>query len=164
MEAKKARGDIILYAALTAAGIIFYKWIIPTQIYISKTASAEAFSPDTFPNAVTILFTLASVCGLLLALYRYRKAVAVEGKPKREARPKQAREIIGIFMPFLVFALIILYAVLFMYIGFIPATVIVPPVILLTVGCRKWYYYPIYYAFAALMYLLFRFVLLVPIR
>lgn len=164
MEAKKARGDIILYAVLTAAGIIFYKWVIPSQIYMSKTASAEAFSPDTFPNAVTILFTAASLCGLLLAVYRYRKAVAAEGRPVRDAVPKTPREIIGALMPFLVFALILLYAVLFMYAGFIPATVIVPPVILLTVGCRKWYYYPIYYAFAGLMYLLFRFILLVPIR
>ena len=91
MNAKKARGDIILYGIFTVVGVIFYKWIIPTQIYMSKTASAEPFSPDTFPNAVT-------------------------------------------------------------------------PVILFAVGCRKWSYYGIYYAFAAVMYLLFRCVLLVPIR
>ena len=58
----------------------------------------------------------------------------------------------------------LVYAVLFIQIGFIPATVIVPPVILFAVGCRKWSYYGIYYAFAAVMYLLFRYVLLVPIR
>ena len=67
MNAKKARGDIILYGIFTVVGVIFYKWIIPTQIYMSKTASAEPFSPDTFPNAVTILFILASLAGLILA-------------------------------------------------------------------------------------------------
>ena len=67
-------------------------------------------------------------------------------------------------MPFIVFALVLLYAVLFMMIGFIPATLVVPPVILFVIGCRKWHYYPIYYVFAALMYLLFRYILLVPIR
>ncbi len=164
MEAKKARRDIILYAVLTAAGVIFYKWIIPTQIYLSKTASAEAFSPDTFPNAVTILFTLAALCGLVLAVFRYRKAVQTEGRPQRDATPRTRREIVGDFMPFIVFALVLLYAILFMSIGFIPATLIVPPVILFVIGCRKWYYYPIYYAFATLMYLLFRYILLVPIR
>lgn len=58
MEAKKACGDIILYSVLTLVGIIFYVFIIPGQIYISKTAGAEAFSPDTFPNAVTIYLSL----------------------------------------------------------------------------------------------------------
>lgn len=80
MNAKKARGDIILYGIFTVVGVIFYKWIIPTQIYMSKTASAEPFSPDTFPNAVTILFILASLAGLILAIYHYCKAVKAEGK------------------------------------------------------------------------------------
>lgn len=164
MEAKKARGDIILYSVLAIAGILFYVFVIPGQIYISKTAGAEAFSPDTFPNAVTLLFVIASLCGLALAVYRYCKAVRMEGKPQKESAPRSRREIVGDFMPFIVFALVLLYAVLFMMIGFIPATLVVPPVILFVIGCRKWHYYPIYYVFAALMYLLFRYILLVPIR
>ena len=164
MEAKKARGDIILYSILFVVGIVFYVFVIPGQIYMSKTASAEAFSPDTFPNAVTILFTAASLCGLLLAVYRYRKAVRLEGKPAKTKTSRTRREIVGIFMPFIVFALILVYAILFMYVGFIPATVIVPPVILFVIGCRKWHYYLIYYVFATLMYLLFRYILLVPIH
>lgn len=164
MEAKKARGDIILYAVFTVVGIIFYKWIIPTQIYLSKTAQAEAFSPDTFPNAVTILFIIASLAGLLLAIYRYHKAVQVEGKPQKDTTLKTKREIVGDFMPLIVFLLVLIYAILFMAIGFIPATLIVPPVILFAIGCRKWHYYPIYYVFAMAMYLLFRYILLVPIR
>ena len=164
MEAKKARADMILYAVLTLSGIIFYKWIIPTQIYLSKTASAETFSPDTFPNTVSILFILASFSGLLLSIFRYHKAVQAEGRPQHDAAPKTTREVIGGFMPFIVFALVLAYAVLFMRIGFIPATLIVPPIILFVIGCRKWHYYLIYYAFSTLMYLLFRYILLVPIR
>lgn len=164
MEAKKARGDIILYAVLTIAGIILHKWIIPTQIYLSKTAQAEAFSPDTFPNAVAILFIVASFAGLLLAICRYHKAVRAEGKPQKDTTPRSQREVVGDWMPMIVFALVLVYAVLFYVIGFIPATLIVPPVILYVIGCRKWHYYPIYYVFAMLMYLLFRYVLLVPIR
>ena len=167
MDVKKARTDIIIYSAFTILGVIFYKWVIPTQIFISKTASAEAFSPDTFPNAVTILFILASAVGLLLAIARYRKAIA-QAKVSPELEPKATKktktEIIGILVPFIVFALVVLYAVLFMIIGFIPATIIVPPIILLAIGCKKWNYYVIYYVFAGLMYLLFRYILLVPIR
>ena len=92
MEAKKARGDIILYSVLTLVGIIFYVFIIPGQIYISKTAGAEAFSPDTFPNAVTILFVIASLCGLVLAVHRYHKAVQLEGKPQKDTTPRSIHE------------------------------------------------------------------------
>lgn len=164
MEAKKARGDIILYGVLAAAGIIFYKWIIPTQIYMSKTAGSEAFSPDTFPNAVTILFIAASLTGLALSAFRYCKAVQAEGRPSKERVVHARREVVGALIPFVVFALVLVYAILFMSVGFIPATAIVPPVILLVIGCRKWRYYAIYYVFAAAMYLLFRYILLVPIR
>ena len=113
---------------------------------------------------MTILFILASLAGLILAIYHYCKAVKAEGKPVREPVVRTRRETVGLFIPFIIFALILVYAVLFIQIGFIPATVIVPPVILFAVGCRKWSYYGIYYAFAAVMYLLFRCVLLVPIR
>ena len=104
MNAKKARGDIILYGIFTVVGVIFYKWIIPTQIYMSKTASAEPFSPDTFPNAVTILFILASLAGLILAIYHYCKAVKAEGKPVREPVVRTRRETVGLFIPFIIFA------------------------------------------------------------
>lgn len=86
MEAKKARGDIILYGILTVAGIVFYKWIIPMQIYVSKAASAEAFSPDTFPNAATILFTVAALIGFVYAIFCYWKAVKAEGKPEKTGK------------------------------------------------------------------------------
>ena len=164
MEAKKARGDIILYGILTVAGFVFYKWIIPTQIYMSKAASAEAFSPDTFPNAATILFTAAAFVGFVYAIYRYFKAVKAEGKPDKSKEKLTKREFIGIFIPFIVFALVVLYAILFSKIGFIPATIIIPPIILFVIGCRKWNYYVIYYIFAAVMYCLFRYVLMVPIH
>ena len=164
MEAKKARGDIVVYLVLSIASIIFYRYVIPTQIYMSKTAQAETFSPDTFPNVVSVMFIIASVCGLVLAVYRYCKAVQAERKPQKEKKELSRQELIGNLIPLIVFLLVLLYAFLFKAIGFIAATAIVPPVILFVIGCRKWHYYPIYYAFAAIMYLLFRYVLLVPIR
>ncbi len=67
-------------------------------------------------------------------------------------------------IPLGVFALALVYALLFKYIGFIPATILVPPVLLLLLGCRKWYFYAAVYVFSAVMYAVFRFVLLVPIK
>ena len=81
------------------------------QIYVSKAASAEAFSPDTFPNAATILFTVAALIGFVYAIFRYWKAVKAEGKPEKTGEKMTRREFVGIFIPFIV--LVWLYFTLF---------------------------------------------------
>ena len=164
MEAKKARKDIILYAVLLVVSFIFYKWIIPTQIYMNALAKLERFNPDTFPNFATIFFMVAAVMGLVGAVIRYIKAVKVEGKPVKEHVERTKKEKIGILMPYIVFALVLVYIILFAKIGFIPATAILPPIILFVIGCRKPKFYLYYYLFVTVFYLLFRFVLSVPIH
>lgn len=164
MEAKKARGDIILYSILLAVSFIFYKWIIPTQIYMNALAKMERFSPDTFPNFATAFFMIAAAMGLVGAVVRYTKAVKVEGRHPKEKVELTRTEKIGIFMPFIVFVLVIVYIILFAKVGFIPATAVLPPLILFVIGCRKPKFYLYYYIFVTVFYLLFRFVLSVPIH
>ena len=122
---KEIKRDITVYILLMIAAAVVYFWVIPNQIYLSGSAKAETFSPDTFPRFVTVVFFLSA---------------------------------------YIVFLLVLLYGILFAKLGFIAATAIVPPVILLVIGCRKWHYYLIYYAFAAALYALFKYLLLVPIR
>lgn len=164
MEAKKERREIILYSVLLIVSFVFYKWIIPTQIYMNALARLEKFDPDTFPNFATIFFMVAALMGLVGSIIRYVKAVKVEGKPVKEKVERTQREKVGIWMPYIVFALVLVYIILFSKIGFIPATAIIPPIILFVIGCRKPHFYLYYYIFVSLMYLLFRFVLSVPIR
>ena len=59
MEAKKARSDIILYSVLLVVAFVFYKWIIPSQIYLNALAKMEKFHPDTFPNFAVFIFKVA---------------------------------------------------------------------------------------------------------
>ena len=56
------------------------------------------------------------------------------------------------------------YGLLFKTFGIVAASLIVPPVILFLLRCRKWYMYLILYAFFGLMYALFTMVLHVPIK
>lgn len=163
-EWKKIKQDLFLYSLFIIVGTIFYVFVIPTQIHISRAAAAEKFSPDTFPNILTIMFVGASVLGLLLAIFRYFKFVKEYGKPDAEKTQMSTRERVGIFVPYVVFLIIVAYAIAFKHVGFIVATLIFPPLTLLLVQCKKWHYYVIYYVFATLMYLLFIFVLKVPIR
>ena len=164
MEAKKARDDIILYSILLIVAVIFYKWIIPTQIYLNALAKLEKFNPDTFPNFAVTIFIIASAVGLLWAIVRYCLAVKKDGHPKKVKMERTKKETIGLFMPYIVFVLVLVYIILFSKAGFIWATAVIPPVILFVIGCRKGKFYLIYYIFVTAMYLLFRYILLVPIR
>lgn len=162
---KEIKRDLIVYSVLILAALIVYFFIIPNQIYVSSSAAAEAFSPDTFPRFAAIIFFIAAVIGLLNSIRLYIAARNLETiQEKTQPVPSTTKERLASLIPYLVFLLILLYGILFYKFGFILATVTVPPVILLSVGCRKWQYYGIYYAFALVLYLLFRYILLVPIR
>ena len=124
----------------------------------------EKFHPDTFPNFAVFIFMIASTAGLLWAIVRYYIAVKKEGKPEKEHTERTKKETIGILMPFVVFLLVIIYIMVFAKIGFIIATAIIPPIILFVIGCKNKKFYLIYYIFVIIMYLLFRYILLVPIR
>ena len=167
---KEIKRDMAVYAVWIAATVLFYFFVIPNQVYLSGSAKAESFSPDTFPRFVTIVLFLAAVGGEVNAwrLYRRQSRLGAQGAGRtakaRSAGGKAGREHLAAFIPYIVFLLVLAYGVLFAKLGFIAATAIVPPVVLLVIGCRKARYYLIYYVFAAVLYLLFKYLLLVPIR
>ena len=59
----------------------------------------------------------------------------------------------------IIFALCVIYAVLFSMIGYIAATLIVPPIMLLVLGNRKWQHYVSVYAVGAAIYVVFVYLL-----
>ena len=162
METKKALiRDMILYALFLAAAVLFHIFVIPSQTVISIAAKADSFSPDTFPKLVTKVIALFSAAGLLYTLVRYaRYCKAAAGTQEKTAAERKK----GWSIPFIVVALILAYILCFDRIGFIPATLVFPPLVLFVIGGRNWKYYLIYYIFAAVMYVLFKYVMLVPIR
>lgn len=162
---KEIKRDLIVYCVLILAAVMVYFFIIPNQIYVSSSAAAEAFSPDTFPRFAAIIVFIAAVIGLLNSIRLYLAARSLETVQEDTLHaPRTTKERLASLIPYLVFLLILLYGILFYKLGFILATVTIPPVILLFIGCRKWHYYAIYYAFTFVLYLLFRYILLVPIR
>ena len=167
---KEIKRDMIVYALLIVASVIFYVWIIPAQVIITGSAKSEKFNPDTFPRFVTIVLFLSALCGFLncLRLDRREKRRMVQSAEVPETagptESKTTRDRLATFIPYVIFLLVLLYGILFARFGFIPATIIVPPIVLFVIGCRKWHYYVILYVFAAVLYLLFKYLLLVPVR
>lgn len=164
MESKAAIvRDMILYTVFLTAAAVFHIVVIPSQTVISIAAKADFFAPDTFPKLLAKVIAFFSAAGLVLSTVRYiayRKRAAAENQTE-ETAPKSGR---GRLIPFIVVALIGAYILFFSWIGFVPATLVFPPLILFVIGGRNWKYYLIYYGFAAVMYVLFKYVMLVPIH
>jgi len=162
METKKAIiRDIILYAAFLIAAVVFHIFVIPSQTIISIAAKADFFSPDTFPKLLTKVIALFSAVGLVFSIARY---MAYSKKTAEKQEDAVAGYKKGWTIPFIVVVLILAYILCFDLIGFIPATLVFPPLVLFVIGGRNWKHYLIYYIFAAVMYVLFKFVMLVPLR
>ena len=98
-----------------------------------------------------------------------RRRRPAAGKARREEGPiererKTREQWADALLPYGIFVLIVVYGLLFKTFGIVAASLIVPPVILFLLRCRKWYMYLILYAFFGLMYALFTMVLHVPIK
>ena len=150
-----------MWSIFLVFGILMIVVIIPMQIPVSAMLTKEYITPRTFPTAICIVLAVLSVIGLMKSFLTYsklEKPVAEEAKVR-----KTKEEIYDSVFPFLIFALALVYALMFKYLGFIWASVIVPPIILYLLNCRKWYMYLALYAFAAVVYIVFTAVLHVPL-
>lgn len=167
MEIRKLKLDIVVMAILMILSLFFYFLFIPNQIRLSAMFTGNtSFSSRTFPNIVAIAVFIVASIGLIKAvigLAEHRRAVPPEVTlPKN--RPGSNKAIIRQMIPFIVYALIVVYCILFEVIGYIYATLIIPPLLMFVIGCRKRRYYLYMYAFGALLYLVFKVGLRIPMR
>lgn len=161
MKSKKIKEDIIAYGVVLAVALVAIFYIIPSQVTVPKAASG-LFTPRTYPYICFTVIAICSAIGLCRSVIRF-----ISGKKNdpdfmkgfRAWKEKSGREKLGAFMPWICAALCILYAILFSKIGFIPATLIVAPIILFVLGDKKPLHYVYVYAFCAVMYVIFKVVL-----
>lgn len=149
-------------AFLMILSLVLMIWIIPSQIKVTAMMESESFTPRTWPYLIVLALLAVSAIGFINNLTQYLRLRKEDGTVEKRARSKE--DWTRTLFPYLIFALIVIYGVLFNLFGIVVATIIVPPVILWCLRCRKWQMYVAFYAFAAIVYLLFTKLLLVPIR
>ena len=162
MKQQKAKQDIILMLFLIAVSLVLITWIIPNYITVTKLMEMEVFTPRTFPKLIAYGLLAVSSLGLISAVVRYISAVNEEGRQKKAKKTKS--ELKEALFPYLIYALIIAFVLVYTFFGIVPAIIIVRPVILWFLRCRNWKSYVAFYIFAAIIYLLFTQVLGVPIK
>lgn len=149
----------MLFFVILAVVMIWF--VIPNYIRVTPVMEKEVMSPRTVPYLASagILFvsSLGFLSNLIVYLNERKKSAPMKDKKTRE-------EWEDILFPFIVFAMIAIYGVLFYNFGIVIASIIVPTLILFCLRCRKWYMYLILYGFFAIMYTLFTVVLHVPIK
>lgn len=139
-----------------AAGILLFSVIIlcaiPKQIGVSVILGAtSSVNSRWFPYLTAGLLGVISLVELIVSLRKY----CILKRQSAEASAEGHGPSKGMIRALLVFALFILYAVLFKTLGFVLATAIVPPIALFVNGGRKWQYYVGFYLVAAITYFLF---------
>lgn len=166
MELKKTRSDIIIYSLLLIVCAVMFFWLTAEEVPLRANAADSSFTPRTFPNLLTIGIALASAIGLISSCIKYAKLMRTETKDTTEKKPvkKTAHEWLILFAPYITFVILVVYGILFEKLGYIVSTLLLVPALTFLFGSRKWQHIAIVYAFAALMFVLFKFVLLVPLR
>ena len=150
------KANIILASIFLTVSLWLMFYAIPTQIRLSSMWSTvdSGVNSQTFPYFAT---TIMGSAALIQLVSNIRKLI-LQKKSKEEVPKKKvvwANEIRAL----IVFALCAAYGVLFITIGYIYATIIIPPIILFVLGSRKWYHYLTVYGIGALMYVIFQFLL-----
>lgn len=160
MKRKNIREDLLAFGVLFILSLVMLYYVIPGYVTVPKAAKG-LFTPRTFPYMCFFVIGLCALIGIIkniLAYFREKNSESFKADIKTW-KEKTAREKLGVFMPWICAALCILYAILFGKIGFIWSTLLIAPVILLILGDRKPMHYVWVYAFCAVMYVIFRFVL-----
>ena len=162
---KKAKQDMVVMLVIMILSALMYTLIIPWQV---KAAATESFTNRTFPRFTMAAVFLAATGGFVSALMKLLR----EKTPSADGGGEKGRFFsYGRMLPLLGFLVVLCYALLFWYgsahwrgYGFIVSTALFIPAFLLLLRCKKWTYYVSAYAFAAGMYVIFRFVLKVMLR
>ena len=156
---KKARENLLVMLFCALLCVCLFIIIIPKFIPVPPAAEKDVFTPRTFPYFLTTIISICTVIGIckslkVFVLARKEQSLIVHKKTKRDFNA-----ILTACMPYLIFGLIVLYGVGISHFGFIISTLIVPPFVLFLIGGRSWKQYVGVLVFAAIIWVLFRFVL-----
>lgn len=156
MELRKTVKNLGSSIVLLIVSLVMWFYLIPEGIKVSSTfGGAAGVTSRTFPYFTAAVIGIISFIQLIVfsfKIIKQRSIHAIKEDTKSDNIVSEIRSII-------IYALFIIFVLLFRYFGSIIAMIIVPPLILWVMGSRNLYHYLSVYGFMGVMYLVFRFVL-----
>lgn len=160
MDKKRIKQDLLCAVLFLIFSVYLVLDAIPGQISVGGgLAAAEQWADSrTFPYFAAWVMGAAALGEAILNAHRYW-SLSKEEKAEECHNIQWRWE----FRALAVFGLCVAYTVLFDVIGYLPATFLVPPLVLYVMGARKWQHYLSVYAVAIIVYVVFRYVLNVQV-
>jgi hypothetical protein len=156
MNIKTERRNIFSALFFVVLGLLLRFIIIPWGVPVRASwGGSVGVDSRTFPNFAASVITLAALIQMGISIKRY----VTSRKSHASVSDTTTCNLRGEFRSLLVFLLFLVYAVLFRHVGFILASIFVPPAILFVMGSRKLIHYLSIYTFIAIIYAVFQFVL-----
>lgn len=150
---KRLKNDMFIYLCLIAVSILFYFVLIPRQIQLRGSWSGDiTFTSRTFPYLLFAVMGIASAVGVVQTAFKIKQYQGGDQEIRTELLP-----------PIYFFVLTGAYALMFAKMGYIIATMIVIPLYLYSLKCKKWQYYLITYGVGTFIYVVFKFLLNIPL-
>lgn len=158
MNRKKALTDIVSSLFCIGFSAVLYFWLIPTQVKIATWNKNVGFTAQTFPKLLAAVMFISGTILLATNLFTFFRCAQNE-KQNKPREKVTANQVYTAIMPFLMTAAVLGYYYLFIHVGFIISTLIIVPVVLLLLRCKKWQYYLYTYLFSGAVFLIFEQVL-----
>lgn len=161
MKQKYTR-DFITMIVFVCISLFFLLWAIPTQIDVATWNTGGIYTAQTFPRLIINVMLAVSLLGTINSGYH----LFMECKKDRNTPFFPTINWKCSVTVLLVAGIILAYYFLFIQAGYLVATAIMVPAMLLALGCRKstfWKYLACIYLFSLIIFLIFRFVLLIQV-
>lgn len=156
MDLKKAKKNIFSAVFFIATSIFIYFYAIPREVPMRASwGGGIEVGSRFFPYFSAVSLGIFAFIFLVKSCFEYKKVKQKESQYAEAEKMNTKDEIRAIE----VYGLFIFYAILFVKIGYILSTLIVPTVILLFLGERKILQYLIIYALGGSLFVIFKILL-----
>lgn len=159
MGTKKEKENIIISFIFMGLAFFTHAYVIPWGVPLRASWGGDiGVDSRTFPKFTAVIMGLVAFAFLLFSLSRYviaKKKESQEGVQETSGKSGFS----GYLMGFAVFGLFVAYGVILITLGYLVASILVPPIILFMLGERKKLHYVSVYAFAASLYAIFELIL-----
>ncbi|MGD1821786.1 MAG: tripartite tricarboxylate transporter TctB family protein [Pleomorphochaeta sp.] len=161
MEKKKICKEIAVGLTIVAISLFVALILIPNQIALSNAGSeSSSLNTRSFPYLATGLIGFSALIHSISYFFKYLK---LEKEPKENESIGEKMNMKAELKALLVFVLFLVYGILFDKFGFVISSLIIPPLVLFSLGSRNKYHYISIYTFNILIFLIFQFLLNIPL-
>jgi len=162
MDKKSISKEIYVGIFLVVLCLVIALYLIPNQIAVkSSFGNSGGINTRSFPYLATAIIGVSALVHIISYAIKYAKLDKTEKVENNgEVVDKNLK---GEIQAVIIFALFLVYGILFDKFGFILSSILIPPSVLFVLGSRNKFHYISIFIFNILIFLIFQFLLNIPL-